>query len=71
MGTMAMSRRGRPACGCGGRAVAPGQKRMRSMLRGSFMILIRELTQARLHGYRLARPGDALYARLAPSRRAC
>jgi hypothetical protein len=40
VGTMAMSRRGRPASGCGGRAVAPGQKRMRSMLRGSFMILI-------------------------------
>ena len=60
MGTMAMSRRGRPASGCGGRAVAPGQKRMRSMLRGSLMILIGTDGSARPYGYRFARPGDAL-----------
>jgi hypothetical protein len=33
---------------------------MRSMLRGSFMILIGNLTDARPYGYRFARRGDAL-----------
>jgi len=60
VGTMAMSRRGRPASGVVGEQWHQAKRGCVSMLRGSFMILIGNLTDARPCGYRFARPGDAL-----------
>ena len=54
MGTIAMSRRGRPASGCGGRAWYQARA-MRSML-VSFMSLIGTDESARPYRYRFARP---------------